>query len=170
MTPSPVPCITVATSPSAATHTVHLSPRTVKETEEKAATDGGSPAIAEPASEVNVFSRAVFVNTRRGKGAGGKRKISGAAAVVDAAQVRSCRACGHIVVLLLPIKQTRCSSTQVNGEVVETDEPMETKPDAQTGTTDNQDGRKGDGTFEQSISCSWQHDQAQQHSGETQHL
>lgn len=137
----------MATSPSAATHTLHLSPLTVKETEEKA-------AIAEPASEVNVFSRAVFVNTRRGKGAGGKRKIcAAAAAVVDAAQVRSCPGCGRIVVSLLPMKQTHCSSTQVNGEVVETDEPMETKPDAQTGTADNQDGRRGDGTFERSISC-----------------
>lgn len=96
----------------------------VKGTEEKAATDGGSQEIAEPASEVNVFSRAVFVNTRRGKGPGAKRKISGAAAVVDAAQV--------------------------DIEVAATDEPKGTKKrkieeseDGQTRTTDNQDGKKG---------------------------
>lgn len=103
---SPVPCIMWRPlHPQSLTLFTSLPHRYAsKGTEEKAATDGGSQEIAEPASEVNVFSRAVFVNTRRGKGPGAKRKISGAAAVIDAAQVRSCRWGGRALMFVFPSK------------------------------------------------------------------
>lgn len=59
-----------------------------KVTEEKAATEGGSQGVE--------ASRAVFVNTRRGRG--NKRNITEVTAVLDAAQVRSCCGCGCITV------------------------------------------------------------------------
>lgn len=54
--------------------------------EEKAVTGEGSQGVADMGA--NAFSRAVHVNTRRGKGTGTKRIIAEVTAVLDDAQVQ----------------------------------------------------------------------------------
>lgn len=57
-------------------HSCRVVATFVKVMEDDGGTEEGAEESAAPACEEEIFSPAVFVNTRRGRGNGGKRKIS----------------------------------------------------------------------------------------------
>lgn len=57
-------------------HSCHVIATFVKVLEDDGGTEEGAKEDAAPACEEEIFSPAVFVNTRRGKGNGTKRRIS----------------------------------------------------------------------------------------------
>lgn len=140
-------------------HSCHVVATFVKAVED----DGGTEEKAAPACE-EIFSPAVFVNTRRGKGNGTKRKISDASIPARAPPVRpsaqlhtethatnilfiygsGCIGFCSLVFLATPTKHVNpCFSVKVDDEVAESCELRETKKRKVSSTNDSEDTQTG---------------------------